>query len=85
MINPIRRENEDSEHIISVTVGDLYSLCYRDTPRKNTTDLSARTMFGWTGVPIIIVDEQGHRYGFEASWHNEVGKEDYIKLTLKDE
>jgi len=37
-----------------MTAGDIFALAL-ETKRPNTTDLSLRTAFGWTGVPIVIV------------------------------
>lgn len=62
---------------ITSTVGDLYLLAQK-TNRKNTTDLSARTAFGWTGVPVVISAPWGQYRSLSRELEYEV---EYVEAT----
>jgi hypothetical protein len=64
------------------SVGDFYAMA-QETDRTNTTDLSGRTAFGWTGVPIVIAGPNGE-IDYEAEYvPARKGFEDHIQLVPK--
>lgn len=64
------------------SVGDLYALA-QATDRPDSTDLSGRTAFGWSGVPIVIAGANGE-IDYEVDYvPARDGFEDHIQLVPK--
>lgn len=69
-------------YIAKYTVGDLYAMA-QATDQPSTTDLSGRTAFGWTGVPIVIAGPNGE-IDYEVDYvPARDGFEDHIQLVPK--
>ena len=69
-------------YIAKYTVGDLYAMA-QATDQPSTTDLSGRTGFGWTGVPIVIAGPNGE-IDYEVDYvPARDGFEDHIQLVPK--